>query len=310
MAFASGSNHSMAYVAESTYGVTPTTPAFKPFRHTGTTLGLSKDTLQSEELRSDRQIACFRHGNKQVGGDVSSELSFTDFDDLLQAVLCGTWQTGTPVAGTDRLRVGTTRRSFTIERNFADIAQRLRYTGCEFNSFNLSVAPNQIVTATWGIIGKDQDSNNGAIAGATYAATQGGCPFDSFSGSVTEGGSAIGIITAIDLTLENGIEPSFVVGSPVTAGNTIARSNVTGSLTAYFENMVLLNKFLNETASSLVFTLQNEAGSVLRFELPNIKYGSGQPDVSGDGSVTISLDFQALYDATATSNLVIDRTPA
>ena len=59
---ANGSRHSMRYVAEATYGTTPATPAFKPIRHTSTTLGLSKESLQSEEIRDDRQIADFRHG--------------------------------------------------------------------------------------------------------------------------------------------------------------------------------------------------------------------------------------------------------
>lgn len=310
MAFASGSNHSMAYVAESTYGVTPPTPSFKPFRHTGTTLALSKETLQSEELRDDRQIACFRHGNKQVGGDVNSELCYTDFDDMLEAVLCGTWADDTPIAGTDTLTAGTTRRSFTIERNFADIGERIRYTGCEANTFNVSVAPNAIVTATFGFVGKDQDSDNSMITGATYASTQGGCPFDSFSGTILLDGVSTGIITQIDVSLENGIEPSFVVGSPTTAGNTIGRSNVTGTLTAYFESVALLNKFVNEEAVTVQFSLVSEAGDTLTFDLPNVKFGSGQPDVSGDGSVTIALDMQALYDNGAQSNIVITRTPA
>ena len=310
MAIASGSNHSMAYVAESTYGVTPATPSFKPFRHTATTLALSKETLQSEELRDDRQIACFRHGNKQVGGDVSSELCYTDFDDMLEAVTCGTWAVDTPSAGTDTLLAGVTRRSFTIERYFADLDTRLRYTGCEANTFNISVQPNAIVTTTWGFVGKDQDPTNTIVTGATYATPQGGCPCDSFSGTVLENNTPIAIVTQIDATLENGIEPSFVVGSDVTAGNTIARSNLTGTLTAYFESVALMNKFVNETATSLEFSLVSEAGDTLTFNFPNVKYSSVQPDVSGDGSVTIALDFQALYDNGAQSNIVITRTPA
>lgn len=309
MAFASGSNHSMAYVAETTFGTTPATPVFKPLRHTGVTLGLTKDNLQSEELRSDRQIACFRHGNKQVGGDVSSELSYTDFDDFLEAATCGTWSIDDPALGTDRLLAGVERRSFTIERYFSDIADYIRYTGCEVNTFSLTVAPNAIVTATFSVIGADQDPSNVIVAGATYLTAQGGCPFDSFSGNILEGGVAIGIITSVELSVENGIEPNFVVGSPTTAGNTIGRSNVTGSITAYFENTSLMDKFINETATSLEFDLVSEAGDTLRFALPNVKYGSGQPDVSGDGSVTISLDFQALYDAASLSNIIIDRTP-
>ena len=99
---ANGSRHSMRYVAEATYGTTPATPAFKPIRHTSTTLGLSKESLQSEEIRDDRQIADFRHGAYQVGGDMNIELSFASFDDLLEATLLGTWVANTTTGGRAR----------------------------------------------------------------------------------------------------------------------------------------------------------------------------------------------------------------
>lgn len=88
---ADSARHALFAVAESTYGTTPNTPAFKTIRHTGTTLALSKGSMLSEELRPDRQIQDFRHGNKQVGGDVSQEVSYGSLDDFLEAVLCGTW---------------------------------------------------------------------------------------------------------------------------------------------------------------------------------------------------------------------------
>ncbi len=70
---ANGSLHTMAQVAEASYGVTPATPAaFKPIRINSTTLGLSKNTLESGELRSDRNTADLRHGTVQVRGDVVS----------------------------------------------------------------------------------------------------------------------------------------------------------------------------------------------------------------------------------------------
>lgn len=84
MTIATGSRHSMAYIEETVYGTTPATPKFTHIRHTSTSLALTKETIQSEELRSDRQISGFKHGNKQVGGDVSIELSLGSFDDLLE----------------------------------------------------------------------------------------------------------------------------------------------------------------------------------------------------------------------------------
>ena len=46
------------------------------------------------------------------------------------------------------------------------------------------------------------------------------------------------------------------------------------------------------------------------FTLPRIKYNSGQPDVSGEGEVTISLDIMALFDETEESQIVITKGAA
>lgn len=303
MTDASGARHSIAYVSEATYGTTPATPAFKKVRHTGATLGLSKDSITSEEIRDDRQISVHRHGNRKVGGDISGELSYGSFDDLLEAVLCGSWTS-------DVLTAGTTRRSFTFERNFGDIGQYLRYTGCELNTLELSVAPNQMVSVSFGVIGKDQSIAQAAIAEATYADVSTTEPFDSFTGTITEDGVAIATVTELSLSLENGIDPQFAIGSSTTRRPTIGRSKLTGKITAYFEDEDLLTKFQDEAESSLAFTLSDLDGNDYTIELPLTKYNSGQPDVSGEGSVTISLDFVALFDSVAGSQIKITRAPA
>jgi len=102
MTIANGAQHSIAYIAETTYGTTPSTPSFKPFGNTGTTLGITKDGVESEKLRGDRQVEDFRHGNKSISGDVTAELEYEAFDDILEAVLCGTWNTNVLKAGTTR----------------------------------------------------------------------------------------------------------------------------------------------------------------------------------------------------------------
>ncbi|MZR63862.1 phage tail tube protein [Alcanivorax sp. DP30] len=308
---ANGSRHSMALVAETVAGTTPATPTFTPIRQTGTTLALTKETIQSQELRADRQIADMRHGNKQIGGDISCELSFGGaFDTMLEAVLCGTWEEDTPSAGTDELKAGIVRRPFTIERHFADIGQYLRYKGCEFNTWNLTVSPNAIITSNFGLVGRSMDDPaQTAISGATYDADTTASPFDSFSGTIEEGGAAIAVITELSLTLENGLSPLFVVGSDTAECISIARSNLSGSVTAWFESEALYEKFINETESSLEFTL-SDGTNAYGFSLPRIKYNSGQPDVSGEGEVTISMDLMALYDETEESQIVITKGAA
>jgi len=305
MAIANGAQHSLHYIAESTYGTTPATPTWTPLPHTGATLALTKDAIESEKLRGDRQIEDFRHGNKSIGGDVSAEMEYGAFDDILEAVMCGTWTTNV-------LKSGTTRRSFTLERKFADLdtPEFHRYTGVEFNSMAVSIAPNAMVTSTFSVVGKDLSLATAEVASSTYSADVGNTPFDSFTGSITEGGSSIATVTSLEFTIENGLEPLFSVGADTTNRPSIGKSRVTGTLTTYFDSKSLYEKFINETASEIVCTLTDTAGNDIQIDIPNVKYNSGQPDVSGEGAVTVSMDFVALYSSSDASQLVITRTPA
>jgi hypothetical protein len=307
MVNATGSRHSAYYDAETVYGTTDATPAWTPIRNTGVTLGLAKTGIQSEEIRDDRQIVDFRHGNRNVAGDTNTELSYGSFDDFLEAALGGTWAVDTPGVGTDQLQSGTTRRSFSILRDFDNIGVFHNHKGCEVNSLNISVAPDAIVTAVFNFIGQDVEASE--PAGSTYNSPTTTAPFDSFTGTITEGGGAIAVVTALNLTLENAIETAFVIGSQTTIRPTIGRSNLTGSIDVFFESQTLLNKFWNETESSLVFTLVDPAGNAYDFTIPRIKYTDGKPDVDGEGAITVSMPFQAMYDSTEGSNITIERTP-
>jgi hypothetical protein len=214
-------------------------------------------------------------------------------------VLGGTWTT-------DILKAGTTKRSFTLERKFADIGQYIRYKGCVAGSMSLSVQPDAMVTGSFSFVGKGQSTDQAIITGATYNPATTTSPFDSFSGTISEGGSPIAIVTGIDLSLDNGAEASFVIGSDTTPCITLDRSNLTGTLTAQFEDEVLLNKFIDETESSLEFTLTDGTNSQT-WLMPRIKYTGGSVPVSGGGLITISLPFQAIMDAATETQIQITR---
>jgi len=309
---ATGSRHSLAIVPEvAGYGITPATPVFEDIRHTSVSMGVSKTGIESAEVSSDRQIKNYRHGNINVAGDIGIELSYGSFDTLLAAALCDDWATGTPIVGTDQLKAGVLRKSFTVERIFKNLAipEYHRYTGGEVDGFSLSVQPDAIISGSFSMLAQDAIIDTAIIAGATYPNATVTEPFDSFSGTINENGVPIGIVTGLELSLENGLNPLFVVGSDVTEEPSIGKSRVTGSLNVYFQSKLLLLKFINEESSSLDFTLIDLDGNAYKFKIPNIKYTGGQPDVAGDGEVTLSLPFQALYDVTEGSNITVERTP-
>jgi hypothetical protein len=174
---ASGSRHSVAMVPEVTYGTTPATPSFVNIRHTGCNLNLSKDSLRSEEIVASRHVQSQLTGAKKINGDINFELCYGSFDTILEAALCGTWTANV-------LKAGTTRRSFTVERFFADVGYYMRFKGCEFNKLNLQASANAIVKGTATILGQDMVTDTAIVSGATYASGGTTVPVVSFSGTL------------------------------------------------------------------------------------------------------------------------------
>ena len=303
---ADGSRHSMAQALETTYGELPATPAFEAIRHNSTTLATAINTIQSEELRDDRNQTDLRHGTRAVGGEIVSELSFGSLDDQLEALLCGTWNG-------DTLVNGVVRRSFSLFRNFKDVDSSklpyFTYVGCEYNTMTLSISTEAIVTVNFGIVGANQLEPSSTVpTGATFGEPSTTEPMDSFSGSIKEGGVESAVVTEIELSVENGIAPRYVVGSKKSIKQSIGKFKVSGTLTAYFEDATLIGKYLREEASSLEITVTDGLpDNQYAFLLPKIKFTGGQPDVGGEGPITLSMPFTASYDPSILGTLKITR---
>lgn len=83
----------LRYASESTYG-TQGSGSGQKLRRVNSSLALGKAGFQSNEVRPDHQLADFRHGTRNVAGSIDAELSTETYDDLLEALLRGTWASG------------------------------------------------------------------------------------------------------------------------------------------------------------------------------------------------------------------------
>lgn len=209
------------------------------------------------------------------------------------------------------LENGVTRRSFSFEDYYSDIDQYAYLTGMNFSSMALSIAPNAIVSGTFSLIGKDLEPLTGTQkSGATNGAATSTEPFDSFTGEIRDNGESLAVVQSIDFTADNQMERRNIVFSNTTIQPSIRRFMLTGSLSVYFEDETLYNKFISETVSSLNFELTDPDGNTYWFYLPAIKYMSGDPDVSDDGSITLSMGFRAYEDSITGKTMVMQRIPA
>lgn len=297
---ASGSRHSMGYVEETVFGTTPATPIFKALRHNTTTLNLNRASFGSDELRSDRMIADFRAGTKSVEGNVVTELSKTSHDDLLAGALCGEWVGNV-------LKAGSVRKSFTLERAFEDVNEFFRYRGAQVDTLQIGMTTGAVVGLTFGFWAKGMDVAQTAIAGATYPDAPTTATMDAISGSIKEGGTTIAVATEITLNLNNNLNPRFVIGSAESLEPSIGRSNLTGTLSAYFETSTLYQKYLTNADSSLEVICSDGVNNYT-FLIPKLKYTGGDVPVNGEGSVTIQMPFQGILDPVTGTNFQITRS--
>ena len=305
---ATGGATSVRYIPEVTFGTTPTVTSANIFelRNKGCTLGVSKDSVTSNELRGDRMISDLRHGNIKVGGNLPIEFSFKEYDAFLEAALFGSWNTNV-------LKANKVIKSFTMERFFSDLSTPYyaQFTGVMVDGLSLDVKPNDMVTGQFTLVGvTGAMSPTSLLTTGSPTASQTFSPYDSFTGTIKEGGSTISIVTSLTLDIKNNITPAYVIGQKTAGALPAGRSKITGSLTCFFNNVTMLNKFLNETESSLEFTLGDGADESYTFLVPRIKYSSGQPDVNGEGQIELTMAFEALYDSVTGTNLRITRTAA
>ena len=300
-AVASGSRHGLRYTPEAETGVTPAPAGMIALRHTTSSLILTKESIVSDERRPDRQIADMRLVGNKVGGDIGFELSYGEYDAFLEALFMGTWTN-------DVLTAGVTMRSFTIERAFTDIGQYQVFTGCHINSMSLTMNPNAIVTGSLSVVGKGS-SMLSAPLDAAPAASQTNPPLDAISGALKEGGSTVGFVTGIELTFENGIDPKFVLGSPDAEHFIAMKSNVSGRVSALFTGPDMMQKFLNETPTSLEIALGKGDAKSYKLLLPLIKYTGSDNPVNDDDAVILDMPFQAILDPVSGTNIQLTRIP-
>ena len=299
--FAQGSRTSLSYIVESTFGTTPA-GNFTNLPFSTHSLNLTKERVQGNDLQSDRMPRVDRHGNKQAGGDIVVDLRDGDYDDFLESAMLGTFSTNV-------LKVGTAPKYFSIEDYAADIDQAKLFTGCTVSSMGISLAPNQMVTTTFSMVGKGMTLS---ATQKTQDAASGAAPFDAYSGDLSIGNvgalSASAIVTAVDFTVDNAFAPTFVVGSDETPALQYGRATVEGTFSAYFEDAALVNRFLNETNSALQVSVNDPTGSnEYTFLFPYIKINSADTSVGGPDSRMVECSFVALYDSTEATNLKITR---
>lgn len=206
-------------------------------------------------------------------------------------------------------RTGTGKYSYLFEKNFGDVTQFISFQGMRVGTWSMNVEAEQIVTGTFGLVGAGAYGAGSTISGAVNPA--GALSIASATanvGRLEEGGVALTTaVKAVRFNLNANPRQLTAVANKFPIGINLGSFEITGSVEAYFEDLVLYNKFVNHSDSSLVFEIDSPEDDRTIITITNLKFTNAAPVGAGlNQDVMVTLDFEAKNDATTTSMMQVD----
>lgn len=382
MAIAEGISKVLAYKKETTWGELPGATGAQVIRRVTGTFDLTKETYQSDEIRTDYQMSDYRHGIRSVEGNISGELSPGTYADFLAAALARDFTVGVASVGvditsqtsapqytrstgsflTDGYKVGDLIRfsnfatatennnrnfvitavtattitgvnldgsavgaevgtgidvevvgsktyapltghtddSFAWEEYYPDITQSEVYTGNKVNTISLSLPATGLTTIEMQFIGKDLAQSGSSQYFTSSTAQNSNGIFAAVNGVLIVQGVAVGLVTGLSMNINRNLSMEAVVGSNVHPDIFEGRILVDGEFTAFFENGVYRDYFVNESEVSLSVVLSTDNTATADFisiTLPRIKVNGANKD-DGEKGIVRTFPFQALLKST------------
>ena len=214
---------------------------------------------------------------------------------------------------TSRVKVGSTRRSFSIERQHADVGQYFVYKGMVVNKFDLKFSAGAITSGGIDFIGTTSLRGVATALPGTATASQTFTSMNGITGvsQVNLDNAALATYTGavmkdLSFTVDNklqGLEGIGVLGNADIMSGTC---EVMGSFSVYLSNGALYDDFINAVQHSFSFVTKDPQGNAYAITFPKIELKNIKSNASAkDQPVMLDAEFQAIYDGV--TSIYIDR---
>lgn len=299
MTTAAGSKTKLRFIQEVTAGTTPSTPTMQELEYTSFEGVLDAPTITSNVISSTRQNKSARRGNVSASATLGVELCNANYDWALEGLFQSTFSSNV-------LKPGSVQKHFSFEQEFQDLTKFRVFKGMMFNTLDVETTTDNYVKATFKLLGYNSTAFTGTSVASVSTAVTSKASFFHEGGTFNEGGSSYGAFTDVKFSINNNAAANNTLGVTGVRSITAGRFDVTGSMTALFEDETIYNKFVNDTESTLSVTFVDGTTS-LTFEFPKVKYTQASIPVSNNGVITVQLSFTAIYDDASTSTLTVTR---
>lgn len=270
-------------------------------RYTNSSLNFTAESTQSEEITPSRGIADIVRTAASSEGEIGQELYYgAQLKEIIQAVLM---TTDMPSAGASN---GNTKYYHSIVEKIqaAGGDEFTQFDNQEFNTMSLTVEQGSIISGSFGVLGGEVSFASGTAPITITGNPDAAAPvFNAVQMviSVEEGGVEVGDIQGINFTINNNKEAQRAIGDVFPVCTRDGDFVVEGTLTAYFADNTLYQKFVQDQESSIKIVLNDAGdptlatGNTIEFFMPRVKYSEGAREIPGrNEDILVEMNFTAL----------------
>lgn len=190
-------------------------------------------------------------------------------------------------------------RRVAVEVYHEDLDLARLATECRVGGYRIALPATGMATFQTNLLGRNVYVYTGANApfftSPTAETTTGICA--AVNGTFLVGTTAIGIVTSLEVNYTTSPSSRPVIGQNFVPEIFLGTAEVTGTVTAFFEDATLFDYFRNETEVGLLAQLnvnsENNSPAVTIY-LPRVKFGGASIPLEGNEGLVVTLPFQAL----------------
>lgn len=181
MPISKGTAKQVGYKKETTWGTLAGNTSGKLLRRVTASFNLAKETYESGEIRTDRQVADFRHGVRSAEGSLNGELSPATYADFMGSIVGKDFAAGPSATGLS-VTIAASGSLYTVTRATGSwlsdgfqVGMIVRLTGAGLNASNsaknLLIASMTATVLTVAVVNGSTLTAEGPIASATANGT-------------------------------------------------------------------------------------------------------------------------------------------
>ena len=296
---------------ETSFGTAPSVAAGKIMPINSFGLNVSRSKNNTATLTGRRDPSEPFDGNVEVSGALTVPVDVRACPYWLKLLFGSATTTGSGEANdtapfTHVFKPGDEAPSAVVQTNYGTSPVTFgKFTGCKVSSLAMQTGGDGELTATVNLVGRDveySETNYNAAAELVNMKR-----FSNFQATLKSDGVVLAIVTDFSLTIDNGLDTSIrTIGS----GGKLydipeGLLSVTGSMTAFFTNMTLLNKAKANTELSLELGWSIDDSNKITFKMPEVQIQFQGPTIDGPTGVEAEYPFIAYFNDSADNACII-----